>query len=184
MRAFVKENPTNYHFLPAAELLGDLFAAIGKPELAYEQYSAIERAPWPEYKMRGGVAKGRVLALQQKYPEALAAFDAVLKLAGDEKGPAAAQSSPRNSARQHCLAATGQPDAAIGLVQEVIDKADTEDVDLNARAYLTLGNCYRQKEGSHERRAVAPICTSIFCIPATARLMPRHSPTWHGSGTN
>jgi tetratricopeptide (TPR) repeat protein len=148
MRTFVKENPSSYHYLPAAELLGDLFAAIGKPELAYEQYSAVERAPWPEYKMRGGVAKGRILLQQQKYPEALAAFDAVLKLAGDEKGPAAAQRLAAQLGKANCLAATGQADTAIGLVQEVIDKADSDDVDINARAYLTLGNCYRQKEGA------------------------------------
>lgn len=148
MRQFVKENPTNYHFLVAAETLGDLFAAIGRPELAFEQYSAVERAPWPEYKMRAGVAKGRILVAQKKYPEALAAFDAVLKLTTDEKGPAASLRLAAQLGKATCLAATGQPDPAITAVQAVIDNADPEDSELNARAYLTLGNCYRQKEGA------------------------------------
>ncbi|HVU88768.1 MAG TPA: tetratricopeptide repeat protein [Pirellulales bacterium] len=148
MRQFVKENPTNYHFLVAAETLGDLFAAIGRPELAFEQYATVERAPWPEYKMRGGVAKGRILVAQKKYPEALATFDAVLKLTGDEKGPAASLKLAAQLGKATCLAATGQPDPAIAAVQAVIDNADPEDNELNARAYLTLGNCYRQKEGA------------------------------------
>ena len=145
MRAFVKDNPTNYHYLAAAEILGDLFATIGKPELAYEQYTAVERAPWPEAKMRGSVAKGRILVMQKKYPEALAAFDTVLKLAGDGKGPGATSRLAAQLGKATCLAATDQPDKAIALVQEVIDNADPEDVDLNGRAYLALGNCYRQK---------------------------------------
>ncbi len=148
MRAFVKDNPTNYHFLPATEMLGDLFAAINRPELALEQYSTIERAPWPEYKMRGGVAKGRILVLQKKYPEALATFDNVLKLAGDAQGPAASLRLAAQLGKSTCLAATGQADAAIEQVQAVIDQADPEDMDLNARAYVTLGNCYRQKQGA------------------------------------
>jgi tetratricopeptide (TPR) repeat protein len=146
MRAFVKENPTNYHILLATETLGDLFAAIGRPELALEQYATIERAPWPEYKMRGGVAKGRVLIAQKKFPEALTAFDNVLKLAGDDKGAASLRLAAQLG-KANCLAATGESAAAIEQVQTVIDNAEPEDTDLNARAYLTLGNCYRQKEG-------------------------------------
>jgi tetratricopeptide (TPR) repeat protein len=148
MRTFVNANPTNYHFLPAAELLGDLFAAVGLLDRAYEQYAVVEKAPWPEYKMRAGVAKGRVLASQKKYPEALAAFDAVLKLSGGGKEAAESQKLAAQLGKATCLAATGEPDAGIKLVQEVIDKAEPEDADLNARAYVTLGNCYRQKEGA------------------------------------
>ena len=45
MRTFVNANPSNYHFLPAAELLGDLFAAVGLLDRAYEQYAVVEKAP-------------------------------------------------------------------------------------------------------------------------------------------
>jgi tetratricopeptide (TPR) repeat protein len=148
MRAFVNANPTNYHYLQAAEILGDLFAAVGVLDRAYEQYAIVEKAPWPEYKMRAGVAKGRVLTSQKKYTEALAAFDAVLKLTGDGKEAAENQKLAAQLGKAMCLAATGEPDAGIKLVQEVIDKAEPEDADINARAYVTLGNCYRQKEGA------------------------------------
>ncbi|MBI2824688.1 MAG: tetratricopeptide repeat protein [Planctomycetia bacterium] len=149
MRAFVTSAANNYHYLHAAETLADLFAAIGDFDRAIEQYAAIERAPWPDYKMRGGVAKGRVLAAQKKYPEALAAFDAVLKLAGDASTPQAGeQKLAAELGKATCLAATGDPDTAIKLVQEVIDKAGPEDKEINGRAYVTLGNCYRQKQGA------------------------------------
>ncbi len=155
MRAFVKEHPTNYHFLPASETLGDLFAAIGRPELAFAQYATIEKAPWPEYKMRGGVAKGRILVAQKKFPEALEAFDNVLKLAGDEKGAAASLKLAAQLGKATCLAATGQADAAIEQVQAVIDNADPEDVDLNARgvrdARELLSTKARRRQGSAGR---------------------------------
>jgi tetratricopeptide (TPR) repeat protein len=148
MLAFTKDHATNYHYLAAAENLGHLFAAADIPDQALAQYAAVERAPWPEYKLRAGVAKGRILVAQKKYPEALATFDAVLKLAGDAEGPAAAEKLNAQLGRATCLAATGDADNAIQLVQEVIDKANPEDVDLNARAYVALGNCYRQKPGA------------------------------------
>jgi tetratricopeptide (TPR) repeat protein len=149
MLTFAKEHPTNYHYLAAAEYLGHLFAAADIPDQALAQYTVVERAPWPEYKLRAGVAKGRILVAQKKYPEALAAFDAVLKLAGgDAEGPAANEKLNAQLGRATCLAATGDADNAIKIVQEVIDKANPEDVEINARAYVALGNCYRQKPGA------------------------------------
>ena len=70
MRAFVKEHPTNYHFLPASETLGDLFAAIGRPELAFRSTPRSKRRRGPNTRMHGGVAKGRILVAQKKFPEA------------------------------------------------------------------------------------------------------------------
>jgi len=149
MRQFVNESTQNYHYLQAAEILGDLFAAFGRFDLAYEQYAHVERAPWPDYKMRGGVAKGRVLAAQKKFPEALIAFEAVIKLAGDgPQGPAATQKLAAELGKAICLANTEQVDEGIKLVQQVIEAASPEDNELNARAYLALGNCYKQKADS------------------------------------
>ena len=72
----------------------------------------------------------------------------MLKLAGDEKGAAASLKLAAQLGKATCLASTGQADAAIEQVTAVIDNADPEDIDLNARAYVTLGNCYRQKPGA------------------------------------
>jgi len=149
MWGFVKENSTNYHYLQGVELLGDLFAANRSLDEALQQYAIVERAPWPEYKTRAGIAKGQVLVLQKKYPEALAAFESVMKQLGDDNGKTAtAQKLAAQLGKANCLAATGEADTALQLVQQVIDNADPEDVDLSARAYLTLGNCYRQKKDS------------------------------------
>ena len=71
-----------------------------------------------------------------------------MKLSGGGKEAAESQKLAAQLGKATCLAATGEPDAGIKLVQEVIDKAEPEDADLNARAYVTLGNCYRQKEGA------------------------------------
>jgi tetratricopeptide (TPR) repeat protein len=148
MRQFVAKSATNYHHLQAAEILGDLFAAVGRFDLAYEQYSVVEKAPWPDYKLRAGVAKGRVLAAQKKYPEALVAFEAVIKLAGDSPGAAAQQKLAAELGKAICLANTDKVDEGIKLVQQVIEASSPEDNDLNGRAYLALGNCYKQKAGA------------------------------------
>jgi tetratricopeptide (TPR) repeat protein len=148
MRQFVTKSGMNYHHLQAAEILGDLFAAVGRFDLAYEQYTLVEKAPWPDYKMRAGVAKGRVLAAQKKFPEALTAFEGVIKLAGDSPGAAAAQKLAAELGKAICLANTEKVDDGIKLVNQVIEASSPEDNDLNGRAYLALGNCYKQKAGA------------------------------------
>lgn len=148
MRQFVGKSANNYHHLQAAEILGDLFAAVGRFDLAYDQYAIVDKAPWPDYKMRAGVAKGRVLSAQKKYPEALAAFDAVIKLAGDGTGAAAQQKLAAELGKAICLANTDKVDDGIKLVNQVLEAASPEDNELNGRAYLALGNCYKLKPGA------------------------------------
>ena len=145
----MKEAPNNFHHFQAAEILGDLLAAVGRFDLASEQYAIVEKAPWPDFKMRAGVAKGRVLAAQKKFPEALAAFEAVIKLAGDgAQGAAATQKLAAELGKAICLANTEKVDEGIKLAEQVIESSSPEDNELNARAYLALGNCYKLKPGA------------------------------------
>ena len=65
MLAFVRASPNSHHFLPAAELLGDLAVSLEKFDSAVRYYSAISsKAPWPDYKLRASVLEARALLSQ------------------------------------------------------------------------------------------------------------------------
>jgi tetratricopeptide (TPR) repeat protein len=147
MNKFVTQHPDSYHFLEASEVLGDLFIAVKKTDEALKSYAALEQAPWTDMKMRGGVAKGRALQASDKYVDALAAFEGVLKQAGDASGDMVeTQKQAALVGKASCLAETGKAAEGIKLLEEVIAKADPEQVELHAQAYNALGNCYRKSK--------------------------------------
>lgn len=156
MRAFVQQNPNSFHTFDARQTLGELFAAVGAVDAAQGEFDAVEAAPWPDYKMRAGVAKGRVLAAADKHPEAQAAFEAVLALASDSSDPGvAAQKQAATLGKASAMAQQGQADAAISIVEDVIAAVDKENAELSAWAYVALGNCYRKKPDSQKQAALA-----------------------------
>lgn len=156
MLAFVREYPDNYHALTANLILGDLLVAAGRFDNAKEYYKVAQDAPFPEYKIRAGVALGRALAGQQKFDEALTQFESVLPLTGQAAGAGAdTQLQAAVLGKATCLAATGKPDEGIQLVEQVIAKLPPEAPDLYAQAYVTLGNCYVKKPNSAKAALLA-----------------------------
>ena len=141
MLSFVRSAPQSWHFYEAAETLGDLAMSSGKYADAAKYYGPLATAPWPEYQLRGQIAVGRALIGDRQYDEALAKFEAVLasELATAE---GLRQKSLAQVGKAVCLAEKGQPDAAIALLQELIQKNDPQDGQLFARIYNALGRCY------------------------------------------
>jgi tetratricopeptide (TPR) repeat protein len=143
MKAFADANTKSYHYFEASQAVGDLLVAVGSYAPAVEYYRRLDAAPWPDYKMRAGVAIGRVLLAQKKTAEALAAFDKVL--ATEAEGNAAAtQRMAASLGKADALVAMKKPDDAIKVVEDVLQKADPEDAPLMARAYDILGAAQRQ----------------------------------------
>ncbi len=156
MLDFVNGNKDSYHYLAASQVLGDLLAAVGKYDLAYQRYDAVEKAPWPDYKRRATIAKGRVLAAQQKFAEAQAAFEKVLAEPANPKDEQLEkQRLAATLGKAECMAQAGQFEPAIKMVEDVVEKASPEDADLNGRAYVTLGNCLRKKPGGTKAAILA-----------------------------
>ncbi|MBX9788317.1 MAG: hypothetical protein K2Y37_05335 [Pirellulales bacterium] len=145
LRDYVQKNASSYHFLEASELLGDVFTAINKPDLAAGQYAAVERgAPWSDVKMRARIAKGHALLSQGKPADALGEFEGALSLAGKEDSPLVTrQKQSAELGKAACLAATDKAAAGISMVEAVIAAGDPEQSELFARAYNTLGTCLR-----------------------------------------
>lgn len=156
LRDFVQKNATSYHFLEATEVLGDLFTALDRHDLAQQQYEAMERgAPWNDVKMRARIAKGYSLRAQGKADLALKEFDGALALAGAEKSPGLeAQRQAATLGKAACLADGQKHEEAVKLVETVIAGADPEQAELHARAYNTLGTCLR-KAGKNKEALLA-----------------------------
>ncbi len=156
MRDFVKANEGSYHHFQAVETLGDLFVAIQAYDKAAAEYARLDRAPWPDVKARAAIALGRAFLAQKKYTEAEGEFDKVLA-----NPPAASNAAVKTQlqtatlGKASCLAATSRFEDAIKLIEGVIGEANPEDAELHARAYVTLGNCYRQRPNSTKAALLA-----------------------------
>jgi tetratricopeptide (TPR) repeat protein len=123
--------------------MGDLLAADGKLDGARTQYQRLAEAPWPEYKGRAAVAIGRTFAAQGRHPEAIAQYDAVLRMPGD--GPEIhAQKLSATLGKAVSTAESGQLPTAVSMIEQVIRDADPEQKELHARAYNALGRCYER----------------------------------------
>ena len=139
--AFVRAAPSSFHFFEAAELLGDLAVGQEDYENAVRYYGTVaSRAPFPEYKMRAMIWEARALIAQQKFVEAQQKFDAVLAIPSDT-----AQSRRQKLLAQvgkgRCLAETGTPEQGIEMIEAIIAKHDSSDIELFGRAYNALGDC-------------------------------------------
>lgn len=146
MNKFVKDYANSYHYLLANETIGDLLVGSAAYDKAEPFYKKVEdTAPWPDYKMRAGVAKGRTLVKQGKAAEALPVFDSVLKLADGQQGDLVArQKLMAQVGKAECLAATGAFDEGVTLIETLIGEANPEETELHALAYNALGNCHRK----------------------------------------
>ncbi len=145
LNAFVRDHPQNFHYFEAVSLMGDLLAADGRVDLAQKQYNDLAESPWPEYKMHAAVAIGRALKAQGKHDEAIAQFDIALAIAGtDAKSQHEKLSATLGKAIS--LSQTGKLEAAVDMIQNVIQQSDPEQKELHAIAYNALGTCY-QKAG-------------------------------------
>ncbi len=140
---FVSKNPSNWHYFEALEVLGDLFVADNQADLAVQQYTKLEAAPWPDFQMRGSIARGRALQSQNKHTEALSAYEKALQVAANQQGDAVeSQKLAATVGKASCLAETGKANEGISLVQGVIAGANIENAELHAAAFTALGNCY------------------------------------------
>jgi tetratricopeptide (TPR) repeat protein len=143
MKAFVDANQNSYHYFDAVQMVGDLLMANGSYGPAVEYYHRLAAAPWPDYKMRAGVAIGNAMLAQNKTNDAIAAFDKVLATDGEGKA-AETQRMAASLGKAAALVALKKTDEAIKIVDGVLEKADPEDAPLMARAYDILGTAQRQ----------------------------------------
>jgi tetratricopeptide (TPR) repeat protein len=147
---FEKNNSGNYHYLEACEVLGDLLVADGKYDKAEPYYAKLSSAPWPDYRVRAAVLTGRALEAQKQYAKAIKAYDDAQGMEGDGNKDVERQKLSALLGKATSLAASGKADDAVKMVDEVIAKADPENLELHARAYNALGACFKAAGKSKE----------------------------------
>ncbi len=183
LNKFVTNHSQNYHFLEATELLGDLLATMGNYGAAQSKYQLLSKAPWPEYKMRSAVLVGQALLDQQKFQEALTQFDAALKIEDDSPG-GKTQRLAAELGKAVATAATGNVDAGLQAVEQVIRDADPENAELLAGAYNALGACYTQS-GQPKNALYAYLHTDLLygrVANAHAEALAKLVPLWESIG--
>ena len=145
---YLAKHPKSHHFFQMQELLGDLQARAGKPAEALAAYQQLDSGP-PGMKVRAASAKAAMLLAQGKPDEAMAEYDAAIKLAGSDK---ASQPQKRSAelGKAKCLSLQGKQDAAIEMVLQIIKASGPEEKELLSRAYNVLGGAYRSMAGREQ----------------------------------
>ena len=168
MASFVTTRTGSYHWFRANEVVGDLYLATGAYQQAEKYYTQLAKAPWPDYKMRAGVAVGRARLAQGKTPQALQAFEYVLKT--ETTGELAqSQRLAATVGKARCLTADKKYDEAVKTVNGVISKTDSEQVELNARAYNALGTALMGSPDRDKEALMAFLHVDViyFAVPET-----------------
>lgn len=150
LTAFLTRNARSHHFFEGQELLGDLYARLGKYSEAAAAYGALDRGP-PALRIRAASSKARLLLEQGKPADAIKEFDAASKIpteAGDSAS--AAQKGEARLGMARCLARTGKAADGVTVARTAIREADPGDRDLLAAAFAALGECQRAGGGKNE----------------------------------
>jgi len=150
---FEKNNANSHHYFAACEVLGDLLVALNKPEQAESFYAKLAEAPWADYKMRAANLQGRALLVRKSFDQALSKFDEAMTSEATGKD-ADTQRLAAQLGKAAAMSGQGKHAEAIKLIEEVIAKADPAEVELHARAYTVLGNCY-EAEGKKKDALLA-----------------------------
>ena len=149
MLEFKKNNPDNYHFYDAVDVLGQLSMVLGKNKLASQFFSELAHAPWQDYQVRASFLEAKAFLRREQYGKALKKFQLVRD--SDIKGPNADhQIALAEIGMAVSLAHTGDPTQGLQLAETVLNNTGPDDVEIQARGYNALGICYLKKKKSKD----------------------------------
>ncbi len=145
---YLAKHPSSHHYFLMAELLGDLRARSGQPELALAAYQRLVGGP-PALQVRAALAKAAMLLTQGKTEDALSEYEAAISLAATEK---TSQTQKRSAevGKARCLSLQGKHDVAIEMAKQIINDTNPEEKELLSRAYNVLGETYRAMGGKEQ----------------------------------
>jgi TolA-binding protein len=175
MLAFAKAHETSYHYLQACELIGNLLVAKGAYGQAEAYYRKLAEAPWPDYKMRAGIAMGRVMLAQGKAAEAAKAFDEVI---ASEAGGDLAEAQ-RMAAQVEKPARWPPATRSTGPSARCRRSSPTPTpTTRSCTPWPTTRWARPCGRPTSRRRPCWPSCTWTSCITPIPRRTPRRWPTW------
>jgi tetratricopeptide (TPR) repeat protein len=160
LKAFLGKNRNTFHFYDGVELLGDLNLAANDFAAAATFYGLLAKAPWPDYRMRAEIQLANAKCADGKYGEALPMYEKLLG-SGLSSPETVQQMLHATVGKAVCLAATGKPQEAIKLLEEIIAKQDPSDAKLFARVYNALGMSH-MKLGKTKEAILAFLHTEVL----------------------
>ena len=150
LTAFLTRNARSHHFFEGQEILGDMYARLGKYTEAAAAYGALDRGP-PALRIRSASSKARLMLEQGKPADAIKEFEAATKIPTEPGDSAsAAQKGEARLGMARCLARTGKAADGVTVARTAIQEADPGDRDLLAAAFTALGECQRAAGGKDE----------------------------------
>lgn len=150
LTTFLTRNARSHHFFEGQEILGDMYARLGKYAEAATAYGALDRGP-SALRIRSAASKARLLLEQGKPADAIKEFAAATKIPTEPGDSAsAAQKGEARLGMARCLARTGKAADGVQVARTAIQEADPGDRDLLAAAFAALGECQRAAGGKDE----------------------------------
>ena len=156
---YVAKNGKSHHLFQMQELLGDLLARAGKPDEAIAAYSQLAKGP-SAVKVRGATSKAALLLSQGNVDQAMAEYEAAVKLAGDEKDNQP-QRRVAELGKAKCLSLKGKHDPAVAAVLQLVKDSSPEDKEFLARAYTVLGGIYRAMGGKDQDALISYLTVDL-----------------------
>ncbi|QDT69774.1 hypothetical protein MalM25_27150 [Planctomycetes bacterium MalM25] len=141
LSSFVKNHGDSFHYYEAVESIGDLYVSLGAHDRAIRMYALTAKSPRLPIKLRAALLAGKASQAAGDNAKAIQRFDAVINAKGDSPLLTPLRRDAR-LAKATALAASGQLDGALTILGEVLERADENDVAINAAAYNALGRCY------------------------------------------
>lgn len=135
---FVSSNEDSVHYYSACETLGELAFSMGRFEVADTYFGKVAEAPWKDYELRAKRLKAQALYNGEKYNESNAVYVEILASAADD-ADSRKQKLFAEVGQAVCTAQTGDIDAAVKQLQDLIRSNDATDSELFGRAYNALG---------------------------------------------
>jgi len=146
--AYLAKHAKSHHYFQMQELLGDIHARAGQADQAVAAYAQLDAGP-PGMRVRAASAKAALLVAQGKADEAMAEYEAAIKLAGAEKANEP-QKRAAELGKAKCLSLKGKQEEAIGMASQIIKSTNPEEKELLSRAYNVLGTAYRSMPGREQ----------------------------------
>jgi tetratricopeptide (TPR) repeat protein len=134
---FVRNNAQSWHYYEANRLLGRILIAMEDTKNAKLYYENLCGAPWPETKAEGNIALANLLLIEGNIDDAEKAYNEVMAV--DEVPGVDRQKNFARVGLAKIASFRKDHGASKALFQEVIDKSDPGDTELQAALYNAMG---------------------------------------------
>lgn len=161
LKAFVNSNREHYRYYDAQLLLGEALLASKDGLTADVSFESVAESPWPDYQMAGQLGLGRSALSRGEVAPAKELFDAV---AGTTtKTPAeAARKLEGMLGQSRCLLAQMDHEAALKILEQVIEQSIPSDTRIQAEAYVLQGDAYRLANSSPKSAVIAYLHVDVI----------------------